>query len=315
MTLRHFIPPPFQHVTSLRCLHIELDDFTFARALRGRSAFDMKALGKFPQSCPLLAELKFRVVDAQFVNASSNPSPFSLPCVETVSIEVPFCNSNTAVPKGLLAEVRFPAASELELSFGLYPNINGGELLTHMTPIFANKSIFPSVIKLKLIAKCTEPRAIRRGDSGPINIPFSLLGGIRDLTLHLIGFDKVNLPAPNARLPPLRSLRLEQCDSIDFSWLLGVLRKLEMQGNLGELEDLSTKGCGSLLRDIDVKCRSIPQGTIFDFLNVRLTKTVKGTVRSNLQTGLYKSSSERMNQWIDSVYPEFDGLDPYFDDD
>ncbi len=261
---------------------------------------DTLALGKFLHSCPSLAELKIRVADAQLVNTGQNHSPFSLPRVEAVSFEFPSC-SHTVI-KALLGDVRFPAASKLVLVLGLNPSRGHGALLTtNMAAFFADQSIFPAVTRLKLTVTCNESgMRLGYGPSGAISIPFSFLGGIRHLILSITGFSEVRPPAADERVPPLRSLRLQQCDSFDVSWLLDVLRNLNTQGDLGKLEVLSTSACGSFLRDIKVNCHSIPQGTLLEYLKAELPLTTKAP------TSLYGAYGDRLQNWINSVSPASD---------
>ncbi len=261
------MPPPFQHPTSLRCLHIELVGEFVTRS----ATLDTQALGNFLRSCPSLVDLKLQVADVQFVNHPPRISPFSLSHVETVSLG--FLSCNATVINGVLEEVRFPSASYMDLSFGLHPNSN--TFLANMTPVFVNDSVFPAVTRLKLTLSCHKPEFGMPAWSrtfGPISIPFSLLGGVHDLTLTITGLGKVSPPASDVHVPQLRSLRLQQCDSIDLQWLFGTLEKLEMQGDLSEMGFLSTNGCNHI-RDVDVKCRSIPQEAIINYLKAEFSWT------------------------------------------
>lgn len=267
LTIRQFVPPPFQHSTTLSCLCMELGGSNM-NLMRGSYTIDTQALRNFLLSCTSLAELQVRIADAQFVNTSQFPSHFSLPNIEVVSFEVPFCSPT--VVKTLLEEIRFPTASKLNLVLGINPSRGQGSLLAaNMTPFFKDELIFPAVTRLNLTVDCHQSAMhFGSGSSGTISIPFILLANIRHLTLTVTGFNEV-VPS-NDDVPPLRSLSLQKCDCVYPGWVLDVVQKLDQRGDLGELEVLSITACGSRLRDLEIKCRSIRQGTLLEHLRSRL---------------------------------------------
>ncbi|KLO18985.1 hypothetical protein SCHPADRAFT_924825 [Schizopora paradoxa] len=262
LAIFHYIPPPSQQSANLRCLHISLGKSILTRA-RG-FAIDVQAFRDFLGTCTSLTELHVSVGNAQIVDTSRTTSRISLTKVEAVSFDIQLCNP-TAV-KVLLEELRFPAASKLDLILGLSPDRSQGQLLAlNMGPFFKDENIFPVVTTLKLHVQCIHAAMrFNTGASGNISIPFILIGNIRHLTLSVTGFNKVVPPKDD--VPPLRSLTLEKCDGgIDRSWLLDVVEKLEHRRNFGELEELSISGC-TRLEDFKLECRTIPQGTLLKYL-------------------------------------------------
>jgi len=163
LNVYQLMPPPFQHATSLRRLHIELGD---RNHLGEGWILNIDALGQFLRSFPLLANLEMQIVGPQTVINPHRPSPFCLQNVETVTLSFPSCRSS--VIEYLLADVRFPKATNMILSFWLGLK-KGHTLTTRMSAIFSNRSVFPNVVNLKLAVKCSEGERVPSDRAFPIS--------------------------------------------------------------------------------------------------------------------------------------------------
>lgn len=296
MTICQFIPPPFQQSSSLRCLRVDLRG-------SGRLTMDIQALRKFLLSCKLLTELKIRVTDTRIVNTARQPSNFRLPCVEAVTFEIPSCRPELV--KSLLEEIRFPVTSKLELVLGLDPSRNRGSLLfDNISPFFLDESIFPAVTTLNLTVNCDPSMVYGFGPVTPFSIPFILLGNIQHLTLSISGFDQL-IPSEDD-LPALRSLRLENCDCIDSSWIFDAVENLNQRGNLGELDLLSISDCDKHLCDIEVKCRSFPQGALLAHLQTKLPapcliKKERPSFTSARESNHFFGGNRDISDWLNEI--------------
>lgn len=258
LSVYQLIPPPFHHATSLGDLYIELGDQSHWQ--HGPSwTFDTDALGQFLQSFPALARLSMKVSGPQSVINTPNPWTFSLSNVEIVTLSFPFCRS--AMIGHLVANIRFPAASTLNVDFGLGTN-KGRSLTTRIAYMFNNRDIFPNVINLNLSVICTDGDYSPQGRAGKMEIPFSLLGQIRHFTFTVSSFEALP-PTDGARIPPLRSLSLVKCTGLTRSWIFEVLKQLHNQGDLGSLENLSVNDC-AVRRNFSLDCRTLSPEVILE---------------------------------------------------
>ncbi|KLO18959.1 hypothetical protein SCHPADRAFT_94984 [Schizopora paradoxa] len=303
MTIDQFIPPSFQHSVNLRCLRIALRGFS------GReSKLNAQAFRDFLATCTSLTDLHIHVGSARFVDIPEIPFRASLPNVEVVSFDIQSCSPATV--RALLDQVRFPAASKVILVLGLLvvPDMSQGFLSSNMEPFFQDEVTFPAATTLNLSVKCINSE-MRYSTvlSGKISIPFMLLGNIRHLTLTIAGFSMAH-PSKDG-IPPLRSLKLQDCDCIDPLWLFAVVEKLEQQGNLGELEEISIIGCGARLQDLELKCRAITQGTVLEYLREKVLSTYTVEYRPERHERRRNSPSDHWG-YLDRFNGQTDSQEP-----
>ncbi len=216
----------------------------------------LHALEQFFQSGPDLAEMELSIEARQRATSPPHPTVISLPNVETASLSFLSCE-NTIIER-LFENIRFPAVSNMTLCFRMNEK-NGSSLTTKMKTILANRSISPNVSTLKLVIRCTE-NAPKNG-AGSVRIPFSFLENIRHLSLTVTDYSVEPL-GDKVLIPPLRSFRLDSCNNIDCSWLCDFLERLDKQGDMIGLEDLSTNGC-RLMKDGIFNCASTPPKAIY----------------------------------------------------
>ncbi|KLO18980.1 hypothetical protein SCHPADRAFT_899317 [Schizopora paradoxa] len=262
LNIYQFIPPPFHHATSLRNLHVELGVQTLAGGSLGW-ILDINALGQFLQSFPALANLSMKIAEPHSVINPPSAASFSLPNVENVTLSFPSCKSSMIAH--LLGNIRFPASSTLNVSFGLAAN-KGSSLTTKLFLMF---NIFTKVVNLKLNVYCNEGDYALHRRAGEISVPFSVLGRIREFTFTVSNFE-LQLPSTDTRIPPLRSLNLIDCMPVPHVWVYEVLKLLDNQGDLDSLEKLRIYNRGSRW-NFNLDCRPLSPESILK--RVRLEKS------------------------------------------
>lgn len=240
MTASQFVPRPFSESTMLRCLDLKLGDRSRS-GLAGGETLDIEALHRFLASCPMLADLRLslsRLIEADSTYALNQP--FALTCVETISLGFHSCSASFI--DMVLGSITFPVASKLNLSIGL--GVSHGHEVPQLVRVTFDRGKRFSVLKrLELGVECVDSalQIKNSGGLGRVQLPFCLLDDITHLTLCVDSFRV--LPADGQRIPSLRSLLLKNCNTIGRGWLDGVLKKLEKQGDLENLEELRSESC------------------------------------------------------------------------
>ncbi len=95
--------------------------------------------------------------------------------------------------------------------------------------ILADSGIYAHLVQLHLNI------CFYKGDGRPVDIPFSVLTRLRDITIHTNNIRIGTLPTDGPCLPALRSLTFASCRMLERDWITILLRRLKDQGNIPEL--------------------------------------------------------------------------------
>lgn len=153
-------------------------------------------------------------------------------------LDLRFVHCVAAPIKALFNSVHFPNVDDMHLK--IRSTEEGGKVDMHFHDIF--HAIFPSAgrfPKLTSMELDIDTFGIwdedeKKYTKGKISLPFAMAPKLRDLVLTT-NYTEVDLVSFGIAQPAIRTLALRDCYEMKKDWIIGFLKQMKTQGNIGLL--------------------------------------------------------------------------------
>lgn len=215
-----FVPIPLISALSLTEFKISLRFEQFVDLSQTRAGERLSSLILFLGSCPALKVVTLNI-DAfpEFTGFSTSNTAY-LPTVETLKLSFAKCRGS--VLQTFFQHAQFPNISTLELRLSASPD--HGLVQEGLYAVLRDThGDFDRLVRMTLSTSCSS-------QDQPIQIPFSCISRVQDLTLMIDNARYGDIPPDRPCLPALRSLKFRNFEDMGCEWVEILLGRLKDHG-------------------------------------------------------------------------------------